>query len=282
MVRILLVIVATGYLSACGSLPNYGPFYTELETTCRTAGQTGSCASTDSKSLEFAKDKLTKYAKHFTDIASTRADRNFMVGNVGVGAAIVGVISAMGQSRDGVIASTLIGVPSALFGQRYNLSGQSTTYLRGADAFECMRQSVNGQEDFQGLVDKLRASGATLSQDATDAEKVLVALPREIDIRISVLVRRTVRDLINGVSTVDTAAIGSAFEKYFNDVNKARDTIAAKRLFQEPKAQEPSTDGDGSRAAASPPLTKAEENKLNALAIRLLASKAELDKCVAQ
>ncbi len=277
MFRILLVIAATVYLSACGSLSNYGPFYTELETTCSAAGQTGSCASTDSKSLEFAKDKLTKYAKHFTDTASTRADRNFMVGNIGVGAAIVGVISAIGQSRDGVIASTLVGVPSALFGQRYNLSGQSTIYLRGADAFECMRQSVNGQEDFQGLVDKLRASGATLSQDAANAEKVLVALPREIDIRISVLVRRTVRDLINGINAVDTAAIGSAFERYSTDLNNARNKISTSPLFTPGSTK--FRDGDKPPA---PPLSETEINKLNALAISLLASKTELDKCVSQ
>lgn len=280
MLRILLVIAATVYLSACGSLPNYGPFYTELEAACSAAGQSGSCASTDSKSLEFSKDKLTKYAKHFTDTASARADRNFMVGNVGVGAAIVGVISAIGQSRDGVIASTLVGVPSALFGQRYNLSGQSTTYLRGADAFECMRQSVHGLEDYQGLVDKLRASRATLSTEATNAEKVLTDLPREIDGRISTLVRRTVRDLINGVSAVDTAAIGSAFERYFNDVNKARDKISSTSLFQAPAAS-PAPAG-ALKAPAPLLLTVAEMNKLNALAISLLASKAELDKCVTQ
>ena len=274
MLRILLVTVGIAFLSACGSMPGYGPFYTDIVANCGTEAQPINCAETDSKTLEFARKKLTKYTQHFTDTAATRADRNFKVSNIGMGAAVVGVISAMGQSREGVIASALVGVPSALFSQRYNLTGQATIYLRGADAFECMRQAVNGLDEFQGLVDKLRQSGATLSEDGSNAEKVLEALPREIDGRISTLVRRTTRDLINGVAAVDTAAIGSAFERYATDLNNARTKVAGTSLFSSPEPQ--------IKQKALPPLTKAEEIRLNALAISLLASKAELDKCVAQ
>lgn len=259
-------------LTGCGSLPGAGPFYQEVSATCSSENVSASC-TTDSGSVGFAREKLARYSQHFTSMAEKRSDATFTAGNVGIGSSLVGVIAAASQSREGVIASALVGVPTALYAQRYNLAGQGPIYLRGVRNFQCMRNSLRQVQDFKSLYD--RVPQAERAAELTAANTTYQSAPRLADGRIDDVVLRTRTDLINGVSAVDVAAIATAFERYAKDLKSAQEKISKATLYN--------TTGIPTTVAAGgpPPLTDDEKTQLQTIAVKLKTLSTELEQCVA-
>lgn len=268
MARFMLLLFGGLLLTGCGSMSKVGPLYVDLDAQCAGGGVVAACTG-DSGNLGFARKKLERFATHFTLQARERANSGLVAGNVGITSSLLGVISAVLHSREGVVASALVGVPSALFAQRYNLSGQTQIYLRGTGNFQCMVTSLRDLERFASLYSRV-PPGDRLPE-LMDANAMYEGAPAQVDSRITAVVLRTEKDLITGIAAVDTAMITSAFEKYAGDLKSAQEKISFGTLWRPPTVV----------AGVPPPLTEEEKVRLKALAVKLNALSADLDKCIA-